>query len=148
MGVSLTSILTADEQIRISSLEKENAQIRLRVAALERELEILRKSVVDLSPIVFYEVECEESTLILKEEIRFTVSLSEDRSLFIGSNDELTVRVWASSRAALAEKLKEEIAFIWIEYGRAADNELSDDAKKLKFMLNRILDERTHAEED
>ncbi|MCC6696878.1 MAG: hypothetical protein IT365_14705 [Candidatus Hydrogenedentes bacterium] len=129
----------------ISELREENRSLKEKVLGLEQTLELIRQNVVDLSEMVLSEVALDDVDVVFARGLRFSVSLSDDKSLFIAQNECLHIRTFGASRAELLAKLRDEVAFLWMEYACADDSELSPDAIELKGTLRSLGEEISDA---
>ncbi len=76
-------------------------------------------------------------------ELRFVFPLkvvkTEEAGLIVLRIPELWVHEFGATLPEAMEALQEELLFLWDEYALAADGELSEDARRLKRRLNRLV---------
>jgi len=93
-----------------------------------------------LLPCRFRAVEWNGRCLRLQCEIACQVSIED--GLYVIQYEPLGIRAYASSYGEARDDFREEFLFIWDDYGKAADEELSPSGKRLKEQLRQcVLDE-------
>jgi hypothetical protein len=74
----------------------------------------------------------------------FQVTFDEGQRLFEIHDENLNIYVFAKTRDELLSDLYEQLFVLYTEYALASDNEITEEAKKLKQTLLKTLKETTN----
>lgn len=93
---------------------------------------------VDLTPIELDDIKYNDRIkLHFKNRVVLTPVLDDTEQLYVINYSELGLDAFAYTRQEITDDIKDDIIYLWEEYAKAEDNELSNDAKELK---NKLLD--------
>jgi hypothetical protein len=96
---------------------------------------------VDLSPIAIGVIDCVGKTLKFRNQLLLTPTLDESEQLYTINYPDLVLELFAYTRKELIDDIKADIAFLWEEYAKANDGELTADAQDLKRRLTKTIEE-------
>ena len=94
---------------------------------------------VDLSPMTFDLVEYGGRSLRLNPPLTVVPTLDESEQLYVISDDELGLHVFAQTREQLAEELAEQLVFSWDAYATEDPSRLTESAQRLRETLRERL---------
>lgn len=118
-------------------LDEEGMPIRL--------TDVTRVEPVDLSPIVITGLE--SLALTMRRPLELLPTLDEESQQYLCvSEAEIHLDVFAQTRDALFDEVKEQLAMLWKEYGRADAGSLDDEARGVKQALNELMEEKSDAQ--
>ena len=97
---------------------------------------------IDLSPITVDQVPYEDGQLIAQKPIALIPTLSETKQFYVIEKEELGISLIAYTRTELKDLLYEEFAFLWHEYAKEEDDNMTVGAQALKGRLLKVFEER------
>lgn len=98
-------------------------------------IEVESISELDLSPFYLSVFQYPDRSLVLTTPTRVEPQMDETGQLICIENEDLGISVFARTREALLDELKEEIEILWCEYAKEKDEMLTDKALRLKKNL-------------
>ena len=97
---------------------------------------VTRVEPIDLSPMTFDHIEWKSRRLILHPPLSLDPTMDEESGqLYILSDDELGILVFAQTREQLADELSGQLFFQWDAYARESPNRLTSSARRLRQAL-------------
>ncbi len=90
---------------------------------------------LDISPIDLEVFLYEDYILKFKEKISLFPKLSEDQQIMYLVYEPIGIDVYGSNHDELEEEIHEQIHFLWEEYAMVDENDMTDNAKKMKRNL-------------
>jgi len=132
-----TLIETRRDYIQVTGLctvDEEGDPIRL--------TDVTRIEPVDLSPMTFESVTCNNRTLQLALPLTLVPTLDEDtKQLYVVADAALGLHAYAYTREDLADEVAEQLVYLWQEYGLEDPEALSGEARDLRQALCQRLSE-------
>jgi len=117
-------------------LDEEGMPIRL--------TDVTRVEPVDLSPIIITGLE--SPSLSMRRPLELLPTLDEDGQQYLCVSDErIHLNVFAQTRDALFDEVKEQLAMLWREFAGADDDSLDVEARAVKLALNELMEEKVDA---
>jgi hypothetical protein len=108
--------------------------------------DVTRIEPVDLSPLVFSQIDAGGRSLRANPELRLVPRLDESQQLYIVDDDVLDLNACAYTREDLAEEISAHLMFAWEQYGTADPATLTGKARELRDALRRRFREVVDAE--
>ena len=96
---------------------------------------------IDLSPIEIDCIDCERAKLRFKNRLVLVPKLDDSEQLYTISHPEFKLVTFAYTRQEITDNIKSDIAWLWHEYAKAADDTLTRDALELKHNLLSSIEE-------
>jgi hypothetical protein len=93
------------------------------------------KCVRKLDPIAIEAIQCGGQEIRFKKPLVFTPKANKAKTYYNVVDRKLGIRVAAQSRKDLIADITSDLEFVWREYAKADDKELTDDAIGLKRAL-------------
>jgi len=118
-------------------LDEEGMPIRL--------TDVTRVEPVDLSPIIIAGLE--SPALSMKRPLELLPALDEESQQYLCVSDAaIHLDVFAQTRDALFDEVKEQLAMLWWEYAGTDDDSLDDEARRVKRALHELMEEKADAQ--
>jgi hypothetical protein len=96
---------------------------------------------IDLSPIDLEDIDYGDKKLRFKNRLVLTPKLDETEQLYIISHPVFELEAFAYTRQEITDDIKSDIAYLWDEYAKVADDTLTSDALDLKHRLLEAIEE-------
>jgi hypothetical protein len=96
---------------------------------------------VDLSPIELEYIPYGDRKLHFRNQLVLVPVMDDTEQLYTVSYPELGLETFAYTRHELTDDIKTELVYLWDEYAKVADNELTTDAIALKNSLLAAIEE-------
>jgi hypothetical protein len=90
---------------------------------------------IDLAPIEFDYIDYGDKKLRFKNRLVLTPELDDSEQLYTISYPDFNLESFAYTRQEITDEIKSDIVFLWNEYAKAEDSELTEDALELKKRL-------------
>ncbi len=97
----------------------------------EKLVNVSRIEPVDLSPVELREVQQSGMKLIAEPPLQFSPVLDESRQLYLVTDHELDIHVFAETRDQLIDELVDYLLFTWRHYAEADETGLTESAQAL-----------------
>ena len=104
--------------------------------------DVVENENIDLPPITVYQVPYKDGQLIAQKSITLIPTLSETKQFYVIEKEELGISLIAFTRTEMKDLLNEEIAFLWKEYAKEVDDNLTIGAQALKENLLKVFEEQ------
>jgi len=97
---------------------------------------VTRVEPIDLSPMVFDHVEWGSRRLQIDPPLSLVPSMDEESGqLYVLTDEELNIHVFAQTREQVADELAEQLYFQWDAYARESPDRLTPNAQRLREVL-------------
>lgn len=98
----------------------------------EKIVDVFEIEALDLSPLVISNIQTDKSVLRLKEELSVPVDFDPENQEYVLDYTELNISLGAQSREELLTEFCVDFYWLWLEYGKGDEDQMSEDAKQLK----------------
>ena len=104
-------------------------------------VDVVEIDAIDLSPLEFSTVSAEGRSLVLSHEMEFLVDFDQESQEFLLEFSELNIFLGAETRDQLWEEFCSDFLWLWDEYGKSSDQNLTGDALMLKKRIKEMVQE-------
>lgn len=98
----------------------------------EKIVDVFEIEGLDLSPLIISDIQSVKNLLRLKEELIIPVDFDLENQEYVLDYPELNISLGTQSREELLAEFCADFLWVWLEYGKGNEDQMSEDAKQLK----------------